>query len=420
MHPYPKSTYDRAGAVRGACFHDDVCRVDIVLSILRWLVVALGLAMVGGTMLSWVRSPHWFVRGWDFPRVQIAFLAALSAGLYAGFFLKGAWIEWVFLGLCATSAAWQCYRIAPYLPVAPTHVERAQQPEGASTIRLVASNVLQENDRFDRWLEVVREADPDVILALEVDERWDKALAVLEEDYPFAVRQPQDNHYGMVLYSRLELIDPELRFIVQDDVPSIHTGVELKGGRRIFLWGVHPRPPEPLRHVDATARDAEVVIVGREIDVEQRPTIIAGDFNDVAWSHTSELFQHVSRLLDPRKGRGFYNTFDARYPLVRWPLDHIFHSNHFKLLELRRLPFVGSDHFPVCITLSYEPGAPVEQPEPEQRADDEEEAQKMVERAVEENGEKVLENDGAHPRRKSPAPPDLNADATAPEAASDG
>ena len=382
--------------------------MDLLLSILRWLVVALGLSMVGGTVLSWVRSPHWFIRGWDFPRVQIVTLAGLSAVLYAGFFSRNTWFEWVFIGLCMACAAWQFYRIFPYVPLAPTHVEEATQPLGDTSVRLVATNVLQENDRYDRWHEVIREADPDIILAVEVDERWNEVLEErLKEDYPYAVRHPQDNHYGMVLYSRLKLIDPDLRFIVQDDIPSIHTGVELACGERIYVHGVHPRPPEPLRDEDATARDAEVVIVGREIDAEQQPTIIAGDFNDVAWSHTSELFQHVSQLLDPRKGRGFYNTFDARYPLLRFPLDHVFHSNDFKLLDLRLLPFVGSDHFPVCITLNYEPTAPIEQPEPEKRAEDEEEAQEKVERAVEENGAEVMENEGARPEKERPAHPDL-------------
>jgi endonuclease/exonuclease/phosphatase (EEP) superfamily protein YafD len=375
--------------------------VELLISILHWLIVGLGLTMVGGTLISRVRSPHWFIRGWDFPRVQITVLLALSAVVYAIFFQSGTSWGWAFIALCAGGAGWQFYRVFPYLPFGKADVERAPKASDGSSVRLLASNVLQENDQFDRWLDVVREADPDIILALEVDDRWDEAISALEDDYPHTVRYPQDNYYGMVLYSRLKLIDPELRFIIEDDVPSIHTEVELEGGRRIHLHGVHPRPPEPLRDEDSTARDAEVVIVGREIDAEDGPAIVAGDFNDVAWSHTSELFQRVSGLLDPRKGRGFFNTFHARYPLIRWPLDHVFHSNDFKLVSLQLLPFVGSDHFPVCITIDCEPAAPADQPEPEKSAHDEEEAQEKVERAAEENGEEVMENEGAHPQEES-------------------
>ena len=388
--------------------------MDVLVIILRWLVVLVGLVMVAGTTISLSRSPHWFVRGWDFPRVQITTLTVLSAGSYAIFFMDGTAWEWAFLAGCTAAAGWQFYRIAPYLPFAPTTVGEVDRFSEDTALHLVATNVLQDNDQFERWREVIRAADPDIVLALEVDDRWDDFIAeALGEDYPHAVRYPQDNYYGMVLYSRLPLIDPDLRFIVEDDAPSIHTGVELPGGKRIYLHGLHPRPPEPLRDEDATARDAEVVIVGREIDAEERPTVIAGDFNDVAWSHTSELFLRVSQLLDPRKGRGFFNTFDARYPLVSWPLDHVFHSNDFKLIELKLLPFVGSDHFPVSITLSYEPSAPAEQPEPQQYAEDVGEAQEKIERAAEKNGAEVLENEGADPGRETPAPPNRDAPASA-------
>jgi hypothetical protein len=49
----------------------------------------------------------------------------------------------------------------------------------------------------------------------------------------------------------------------------------------------------------------------------------------------------------------------------RFPVDHFLHSNNFRLIELRRLDFVGSDHFPMYLALSYEPA-----PQEEQLAED--------------------------------------------------
>ena len=111
------------------------------------------------------------------------------------------------------------------------------------------------------------------------------------------------------------------------------------------------------------------------------PVIVYGDLNDVAWSRTTRLFQKVSRLVDPRKGRGLYSTFHARWPFFRWPLDHVFFSDCFRLVDLRRLPYVGSDHFPVYVCLHLEPDAAAEQDAPTADAAERQEAKEKLARA---------------------------------------
>jgi len=62
----------------------------------------------------------------------------------------------------------------------------------------------------------------------------------------------------------------------------------------------------------------------------------------------------ISGFLDPRKGRGFYNTFHASYFFMRWPLDHLFHSPGFKVKRIKRLAKYGSDHFALLTELVFE------------------------------------------------------------------
>jgi hypothetical protein len=97
--------------------------------------------------------------------------------------------------------------------------------------------------------------------------------------------------------------------------------------------------------------------VGREARQAPLPAVVGGDLNDVAWSHTTRLFQRLSGLLDPRVGRGLFATFPARFPCLRWPLDHLFHSASFTLSDLARLEGFGSDHLPILVELALEPGA---------------------------------------------------------------
>lgn len=73
-----------------------------------------------------------------------------------------------------------------------------------------------------------------------------------------------------------------------------------------------------------------------------------------------------------------FSTFHANYPLIRWPLDHIFHERSFTLVHLQRLRHIGSDHFPVLAELQYEPEAEARQEMPEAARADREEAQEKV------------------------------------------
>lgn len=359
--------------------------------------------MALGTLLGTRRSSHWFVRGWDFPRVQIALLAALGGALYVPFW-EGGLLDWLFAVVVTATVAWQVCWIVPYLPIAPKSVRSANAPNDDDCVDLVVSNVQMENEQHDLWLDVVCRDDPDMILALEVDDRWMEAIGGLREAYPYAVLQPQDNYYGMALFSRLELVDPEVRYLIQDDIPSVHTEVRLRSGRKVCFHGVHPRPPEPIRDQDSAPRDAEMVILAREIrENTELPTLAVGDLNDVAWSRTTELFRKISGLLDPRRGRGIYNTFHTQHWYFRFPLDHVFHSDDFKLVRLELLEDVGSDHFPVRAKLAVEPLASLEQEKPEANGEDEEEADEIVDEAAEQE-ETHIDPDDASDREVRKAP----------------
>jgi len=51
-------------------------------------------------------------------------------------------------------------------------------------------------------------------------------------------------------------------------------------------------------------------------------------------------------LLDVSVGRSFYNTFDATSFIMRWPLDQIFVTEEFRVMNIATGDDVGSDHFP--------------------------------------------------------------------------
>ncbi|NWK83018.1 endonuclease/exonuclease/phosphatase family protein [Acinetobacter sp. SwsAc4] len=334
---------------------------------------------------SLIPRDEWWFRGADFPRLQI-----LAIGLFAFFAMLFAIPEWtlttelLFVGLVA-AIAYQLKMVLPYTPIWKKQVQKVkpEQINENQQISLLVANVLTPNDKYHLLLEHIDTLKPDVVLTLESDSSWQNALVNIEQDYPYRVPVPLDNLYGMHLYSRLPLHDTEVKFILSDEIPSIHASVTLRSGIQVQLYCLHPKPPSPTEAKDSTLRDAELLIIGDRIKDLDESCIVMGDLNDVAWSRTTRLFQRISGLLDPRVGRYFMNTFHADYRLLRWSLDHIFHSTDFGLVEMKRLSHIGSDHFPIYVVLQTGRIFEQQQEELEQSAEDEQEAQEAIRDGIE-------------------------------------
>lgn len=315
----------------------------------RRALVGLLLLLVILSFLPLWQTDRWWVRQWDYPRLQVAGLLLI---LIATLFIVVRERSRGFWGVAlagAAALAWQVSHFLIYLPVYPKkQVDSTRSCAAGRQISLLNANVLLGNNRYARLIEQVERRKPDILLLLEADKGWQAALRPLARQYPYILAEPVPNSYGMILLSRLPM-QGEVRHLLQPAVPSTHVRLRLRDGQIVNFHGLHPEPPWPGD--DSGERDAELIKVAREVRNDGRAAIVMGDLNDVAWSRTSRLFKRVAGMNDPRVGRGFYPTFNANYPLLRWPLDHLFVSPHFELMEIDVLPDIGSDHFPIYFKL---------------------------------------------------------------------
>lgn len=307
------------------------------------------------TFLPLSRYSHWIIRGMDFPRLQFTIFAAVLLVANIAFLNTQMFSTQVLIVATILCLIWQLCWILPYTFLYPKEVKTSIEFSADKQLSIITSNVLTPNRNAGALIDLVKEHKPDVLVTLESDQWWEDKLKVLETDMPYSVKCPLDNLYGMHVFSRLPLAEEEICYLVEKDVPSIHATLELRSGDKIRMHFLHPAPPSPTENTESAERDAELIIVARSVAESDQPVIVTGDLNDVAWSATTRLFRKVSGLLDPRVGRGVFNTFHVDYSLVRWPLDHLFHSQHFTLKHIQRLPSIGSDHFPLLTRLSFTP-----------------------------------------------------------------
>jgi len=236
---------------------------------------------------------------------------------------------------------------------APNAEPTAGLKNDPATLCLMSCNVLMTNRQIAPLLTQIKDHQPDIFIMLESDLWWQEQIEDAT-DFPYKLCYPQDNYYGMHVYSRLAMHETSIDFLVDPDKPSMRFQVCPEGGTLIQIHVMHPAPPSPTENTDFTESDVELISLAKTLSDTQTPTIVAADLNDVAWSATTRLFRQLSGLLDPRIGRGVINTFNAFHWAIRWPLDHVFISKHFTLIQLKRLPHMGSDHFPLLVTLALE------------------------------------------------------------------
>lgn len=329
--------------------------MKVFKQILFYFIILVSVLVILASLLSLIYDlAYWYSKVLDFPRLQYLIVALICLLIFVLMNKKWGFASGLLILGLITAITIQSTRVLPYY-VGEKAVPDAAQG-GASqenSVGILIANVLITNRKAADFLQIVEQTDPDLLLVMEVDQWWVNQLKPLKEKYPYVMEYPLDNAYGMALYSRLPLKDNEIKFFNHEDVPSFHAKVVLPSGKAFKFHGVHPVAPVPSdKYPDNVGEEEEGLLkVGQLVAAESLPSIVAGDFNDVSWSHTSRLFGDAGNLKNVRLGRGLYNSFNAKSLIMRWPLDHFFVTKEFALLELERLPKFNSDHFPMYAKL---------------------------------------------------------------------
>lgn len=318
--------------------------------IFYYFIIVVSCIVIAASLLSLVYDlPYWYSKVLDFPRQQYLILATICLFIFAFLIKKWNWPSILLMTGLIAAIFIQSVRIFPYWFGSKTVPDAVENFSEENSVSILLSNVLIDNRKSAKVLKAVKDSNPDMFLAMEVDQWWLDELASLKKDYPYFMEQPNDKAYGMALYSKLPLKEKKLKYLKHKNVPSFHVRVEMPSGKNFRLHAVHPVAPMPSDQYPDNVGEAEVALlkVGELVAKEEIPSLVAGDFNDVAWSHTARLFGKSGGLNNVRIGRGLFNSFDATSMVMRWPLDHFFVTEEFYVADLKKLGKVGSDHFPV-------------------------------------------------------------------------
>lgn len=346
----------------------------------RRIFQILGLIAALLTLLPLIAVDYWWIRVFDFPHLQLMAFTLLAIVLYL-FTFSPRWInDYVYIIILLGCFAFQFSKVIRFTPFVDVELlDSSATVRKENQLLIYTANVLQENKEGDKLFEEIIERQPDLILFTETNDRWsDDINKKIGAQYAFKLEEPRNNTYGMILFSKFPLEDAQVKYLVDEEIPSIHAKVRMANGNLFQLYAIHPTPPMPQHNDRSTDRDTELMKVAIMSYNSQLPVILLGDFNDVAWSAGTELTKKVGKLLDLRIGRGFHNTYHAQYPLIKWPLDHILVSPEFRLTNSGTGVDFESDHYPTYAYLTYEPDIAKEQKPDEPSKEDWQQARSQM------------------------------------------
>ncbi len=321
----------------------------IVINVTASLLLALSILSIFRNTTSK------FFKLLDFPRIQMFLTAMISLGLYL--FLKKTkwkWYNYFIVAGLAVAMVIQSFFLIHYTVLVPVEVKTVEKITAADVpISMLIINVEMSNRESKPLIKLIENKQPDLILAMEVDMWWENQLETIRQEYPYTQKMVNEVTYGMILYSKLPLKKIDVNYLNNPKVPSFETEIILPQGKRFILYSVHPVPPTHFADLPDNAGEKEIAMkkLGNRIVSKKLPAVVAGDINDVVWSYVDELTGTKDILYDLRVGRGFYNSYNAKNILMRWPLDHVFVTKEFQLQHLQILPDIGSDHYPLYVEL---------------------------------------------------------------------
>lgn len=215
-------------------------------------------------------------------------------------------------------------------------------------IRVMLSNVLTENTQYARVIERVREVEPDIFVAQEINFLWKDALAALDDEYPHQYLRPRRHgNFGMGVYSRIPLLNARHVEFGGVPVPVILADIKYEGAA-CSLIALHTLPPGSPS--SSEARNLQLAHVPNAVEDAKHPVLLVGDINTTMWSPYYKEMVNASGLKNARAGRGIHASWPiyviSKGPFLI-PIDHILYEPPIAVKHFNRLERIGGDHLPV-------------------------------------------------------------------------
>lgn len=215
-----------------------------------------------------------------------------------------------------------------------------------NTTKVVSANVLKSNTDYQATLDFILRENPDVFGLVELTEGFVAPLKTLEPKYPYHISLPAPDGFGIGLWSKVPLIDPQIETL-PGGIPFVQAEVELSESV-VSIFLVHAMPPltpEMFAERNQSLRQIASLLEDRE------HALVMGDFNLTPWSRYFTRFVNDADLVSTRTmWNGLQMSWEG------WgfhlPIDHFFVSPSVRVVSFTIGEDIRSDHLPIVAEIA--------------------------------------------------------------------
>jgi endonuclease/exonuclease/phosphatase (EEP) superfamily protein YafD len=222
-----------------------------------------------------------------------------------------------------------------------------EHPAGETAVRLLTVNLWHRNDDASAVASLIRRERPDVVALIELTPAWERALAVVLEEYRVRAREPRSGATGIGLYGNALLREPRVVRLTDPDWPAVEATLDLPGGSARLLVA---HPPGSILPGVAAVHARELEAIGRWAREYGPRAVVCGDLNAAPWSRSLRGALEEGSLRAALPGGFFAGSWPALVPPFRLAIDGCLVGRDVRA-RARLGPRVGSDHLPVLVEL---------------------------------------------------------------------
>lgn len=307
--------------------------------------LAIFIALLSLTVLVLGFLGRWL---WPFDLLTSFRVHCIAALILAAIVLLGV-RDWKNGVVAALAAALAAIPLFDYL--APAR-QGSLPVEGEPSLRALSLNIWFRNEDATRLVDYLAKSGADIVVLQEIAQSQGTLLHSKLEMYPYAYVEGAGES-DTVLFSRWPITAAETVRLSSNGVSAIRATIDWNA-RPITLVAAHLHWPIGPRTSDR--RNTELAGLAVLAQSDRGPLLMLGDFNITPWSPHFRAFLDASGLHDCTLGHGLDPTWPSQVIALGIRIDHCFASPHWRSLDARVGPAVGSDHRPMLVELQLTNG----------------------------------------------------------------